>query len=170
MKLLLCIAATWNISSSELTETIVTHVDGVSSNVMISCEVRRGLPLWRINNSLYDFNNIELSFIQRANYFDTLTIPQVSFCLNDTTFQCIPSELLESNRRYTRMIVVPLPGNVIVELVFMCSSSIYLILKFPFTLVVILCLMISPCSKGMLKSHLCCTRNYHSLFNSSVFK
>ena len=122
LKLLLCVAATWIISSSELTETIVTHVDGVSSNVWISCEVKNGLFLWRINNSLYDFNNIELSFIQRANNFYTLIIPQVSLCLNDTTFQCIPSELLENNRRYTRMIVVPLPGNVKVELLYVGLS------------------------------------------------
>ena len=112
LKLLLCVATTWIISSSELTETIMTHVDGVSSNVEITCEVETGLSLWRINNSLYDFNNIELSLIQRINDY-TLIIPQVSFCLNDTTFQCILSELLEHSRRYTRMIVVPLPGNVV---------------------------------------------------------
>ena len=119
MKLLLCVAATWIISSSELTETIVTHMIELAVTCG-SCEVRRELPLWRINNSLYDFNNIELSFIQSANLY-ILTIPKVSLCLNDTTIQCIPSELLKYNRRYTRMIVVPLlQGNVIVELIYMC--------------------------------------------------
>ena len=114
LMLLLCLFATLFISSSgQVTERRVKHVlEGTSMNVQISCEIITPYPLWQINDSVYDLNNIKLPYITSSNNFHTILIPQVSLCLNDTTFQCLPSELMNYNRRYTQMIVLPLSGNV----------------------------------------------------------
>ena len=59
----------------------------------------------------YMISITKLPFITSSNNFQTIVFPQVSLCLNDTTFQCLLSQLMGYNRRYTLMIVQPLSGN-----------------------------------------------------------
>ena len=72
-------------------EQVITHVEGLSISFTISCGFTYGVPIWLINGSVYDLNKVSFPFIELDGIYG-IRILSITFCMNNTTFQCLSSQ------------------------------------------------------------------------------
>ena len=78
------------IPTTELPELVLVAVEGVSTNLEITCgfDDMFGMEYWIINGIIY---NLYVELIQNIalESLYTLRIPEVDICLDNSTYQCV---------------------------------------------------------------------------------
>lgn len=109
-------------------ELTMTAVEDLSTNIEVTCGFNENLgpAFWAINGSIYDLYTTSYPYVELDSSY-TLRIPSVFLCLNDTTFQCIPS-MIHLPGRVTTIYVVKSKSN-IPQIYLICMHTYFLLVN-----------------------------------------